>query len=73
MWPTLVSVAMQCARLKQEPKAARRPVHIEAAGEDRCGHCPACQAFISLGAAGPDGLDACPRCGRAIARVEPLA
>jgi hypothetical protein len=74
-WATLVSVMRQVAGLIPSPRPAHRPAasSLEAPGAERCGHCPACQAFVCLGAAGPDGMALCPRCDRAIAAVEPLA
>ncbi len=73
MWSTLVSLAMQAARLVPRTKPARRsPRGIVADGEGRCGYCPVCQGFISLGAPDDDGLAPCPRCGRAVAGVEPI-
>jgi transcription elongation factor Elf1 len=72
---TLLSVAKQVARLVMGPRKrkTRRPPPPASSGVDRVGHCPACRAFIRLGAAGPDGTAPCPECGQAIEGVEPLA
>jgi hypothetical protein len=71
---TLVSLAMQIARLVPDNKARfhRGVRHRPMGSAGGCGSCPCCHEFVWVDFPAPDQPAPCPRCGKPILFLEPL-